>query len=73
MLYRVVVGLAFVGIFITVLRIYLSGFQTEDTLSMLGGVALLLIGIVGLRGIATPAPPKPQKGKPGKPSGATKK
>lgn len=72
-LYRVVVGLAIVGIFITALHIYLSGFQNEDTLSILVGVALLLIGIAGLRKIVTPAPEKPQKGKSGKPSGAPKK
>jgi hypothetical protein len=75
-LYRVVFGLAIVGLFLTALHIYLSGFQTEDAVSILAGVAILLIGIAGLRKVATPAPANPQKlqkGKPGKPSGATKK
>lgn len=71
-LYRVVIGLAVVGLFLTVLHIYLSGFQTEDTLSILAGAALLLIGIAGLRKIVVPSP-KPQKGKPSKSPGAPKK
>lgn len=72
-LYRVVIGLAVVGLFLTVLHIYLSGFQTEDTVSILAGAALLLIGIAGLRRIVVPPPAKPQKGKSGKPSGSPKK
>ncbi len=72
-LYRIVVGLAVVGLFLTALHIYLSGFQTEDTISILAGAALLLIGIAGLRRIVVAPPQKPQKGKTGKPSGAPKK
>lgn len=66
-LYRIIVALAAVGLFISLIRVLQSGLQAEDVFAVLIGVFLLFVGINGLRK-ASPTADAPRQGKKGKPA-----
>ncbi len=70
-LYRIIVGLAVLGLFFSAVRIVQSGIEGTDLLGVVVGIALLLIGVSGLRRRASTAPEDPKGRKSRKPAGSS--
>ncbi len=69
-LYRIIVGLAVLGLFFSLVRIAQGGIEGTALLGVVVGVALLLVGVSGLRRRA-PARDEPKSKKPRKQPGSS--